>query len=309
MEPNWCSWLSWLKCERVSPDFACTLCQQIAEKDLQILFCQGRNPKAWRSREKLLLWTARKPPQQRAIENLDTFETTWAACMLCEVTSYSISSRLSVFSSRVSVLLFSRLQEESNWSTSSRQGHHCCELEHVRYSPFPLTTLIWLSGPCAHESGSRYRGKWSMAVTSIWMLLDVLGSFVLTSGHRCWKPKADLVKNAAADVSTLWNRHQHWYTAAFKKKQINNKVQKKLNTFEWLWIVIVKTARPSPFSRLRSRLGCGEIELVKLSCLHGLSASKPKFNQLCGCNAMQDFYRADFAKLDAGSVKEAACKH
>ena len=155
--------------------------------------------------------------------------------MLCEVTSYSISSRLSVFSSRVSVLLFSRLQEESNWSTSSRQGHHCCELEHVRYSPFPLTTLIWLSGPCAHESGSRYRGKWSMAVTSIWMLLDVLGSFVLTSGHRCWKPKADLVKNAAADVSTLWNRHQHWYTAALKKKQINNKVQKKT---KYIWMTL-----------------------------------------------------------------------
>lgn len=239
------------------------------------------------------------------IENFDTFETTWAACMLCEVTSYSISSRLSVFSSRVSVLLFSRLQEESNWSTSSRQGHHCCELEHVRYSPFTMATLIWLSGPCAHESGSRYRGKWSMAVTSIWMLLDVLGSFVLTSGHRPCEECCSRCFNSLESSPTLVH-------SSIKKNQINNKVQKKLNTFEWLWIVIVKTARPSPFSRLRSRLGCGEIELVKLSCLHGLSASKPKFNQLCGCNwcnAMQDFYRADFAKLDADSVKEAACMH
>ncbi len=188
MEPNWCSWLLWLKWACRPWFYLHPVSTKCGEKDLQRLFCQGRNPKAWRSRQKLLLWTARKPPQQRAIENLDTFETTWAACMLFEVTSYSISSRWPVFSSHVPVLLFSRLQEESNWSTSSRQGHHCCEPEHVRYSPCTMITLIWLSGPCAHESGSCYRGKWSMAVTSILMFLDVLGSFVLGSRATVFRP-------------------------------------------------------------------------------------------------------------------------
>lgn len=156
-------------------------------------------------------------------------------------------------------------------------------------------------------------GAWpSLAFGCFWMFLVPLfwqaDSVVESRKPTLWRMLQQMLQ--LFGIVTNVDTQQH-----FQNKQINNKVQKKLNTFEWfewLWIVIVKTARPSPFSRLRSRLGCGEIELVKLSCLHGLSASKPKFNQLCGCNwcnAMQDFYRADFAKLDADSVKEAACMH